>query len=201
MSTTRDSVQEMEEEFAMISIGDEEHGGLMYDEKSEELCEIDARWCLVGHFLTDSSIDFQAMQHKMTSPWRPGRRMYFKQLDVNRFIFQFYHEVDIKRVVDGSPWSFGRFLLVFERLKEGDNPRTLAINKLDIWVQLHGMSFGIMSLRLFKDVANYIGEFIESDANNFVGVWRKFLWVRVSVSLDKPLKWIIKIRKSESTWC
>lgn len=100
-----------------------------------------------------------------------------KELENNRYIFQFYHEVDIKKVINGSPWTFGRFPLLFERLKPGDNPRTLFINKLDLWVQLHGMNPGYMSQRVVKDVGNYIGEYIESDNNNFVGVWREYLRV------------------------
>lgn len=154
MAGQRSAVQEMEEEFAMICIEDEEQGGLQYEGEGEDLSEIDVRWCLVGRFLTDYSIDFQAMQHKMASLWRPGRGMHVKQLDVNRFIFQFYHELDIKRVMEGSPWTFGHFQLVFARLKEGNNPRTIAINKLDIWVQLHGISTEFMSQRVVTDIGN-----------------------------------------------
>lgn len=50
-------------------------------------------------------------------------------------------------------------------------------------------------------VGNYVGKFVESDANDFVGVWRDFLRVCVSIPLDKPLKWRMKLRKSESNWC
>lgn len=60
---------------------------------------------------------------------------------------------------------------MFERLKEGDNPRTLSINKLDIWFQLNEMNASFMSQRVVNNIGNYI--FIKSDANNFVGVWRK----------------------------
>lgn len=193
-------MQEIERGFEMLNLEDEEHGGLVYEERVEELSEIDLRWCLLGRFLTDYPIDFQAMQHKLASLWRPGRGMYVKQIDTNRYLFQFYHELDIKRVVEGSPWTFGRFHLVFERLKEGDNPRTISINKMDIWVQLHNMSAGFMSQRVVQDIGNYIGEFVESDANNFVGVWREFLRVRVSISLDKPLKRRMKLKKNDQQW-
>lgn len=63
------------------------------------------------------------------------------------------------------------------------------------------MRTGYMSQRVVKDVGNYIGEFIESDANNFVGVWREYLRVRVSISLSVPLKRRMKLRRSEEQWC
>lgn len=90
---------------------------------------------------------------------------------------------------------------VFIRKKEGDIPRTMMINNLEIWVQLHGMGSGFMSQRVVTDVGNYIGKFVESDANNFVGVWREFLRVRVAIPLDKPLKRRMKLKKSDSNWC
>ncbi|KAK1378352.1 hypothetical protein POM88_025096 [Heracleum sosnowskyi] len=155
MAGQRDDIREMEESFAKFSIENEEQG-LSYADDSTDLSEIDTRWCLVRKFLTDSSIDFQAMQHKMASLWRPGKGMYVKQLDSNRFLFQFYHEIDIKRVCDGSPWTFGRFHLVFERLKDGINPRTMVINNLELWVQLHGMGTGFMSQRVVADIGNLL---------------------------------------------
>lgn len=106
--------------------------------------------------------------------------------------------MDIQRVIDGSPWTFGRFQLVFKRLQEGDNPRSVEINKLDIWVQLHGMLTGFMSQRVVSEIGNYIGKFIESDPNNFVRVWREYLCVRVSIALDVPLKRRMILKKNES---
>lgn len=202
MSDSNRDLREMEESFATVILEDEEEGVLVYEGVTEEvLSEIDVRWCLVGKFLTDSPIDFQAMQHKMASLWKLGRGVYVKELKSNRFIFQFYHEVDIKRVIDCSPWTFGRFQLVFERLKPRDNPRTLVINKLDLLVQLHGMSPGFISHRVVQDIGNYIGVYVESDANNFIGVWREYLRVRVSVPLDKPLKRRMKLKKTDENWC
>lgn len=114
--------------------------------------------------------------------------MYVKELEPDRYLFQFFHEVDIKRVIEGSPWTFDRFQLVFQRLKEGDNPHSMEINKIHRWVQLYNMSSGFMSQRVVKDIGDYIGDFFESDPNNFIGVWREYLRVRVAADLNKPLK-------------
>uniref|UniRef100_A0A803PRU2 DUF4283 domain-containing protein n=1 Tax=Cannabis sativa TaxID=3483 RepID=A0A803PRU2_CANSA len=110
----------MADQYGHTSMEEDDIDGLMYNDDDEpELSEIDDRWCLVGRFLTKRSIDFQAMQHKMATLWQPGRGMYVKELGPNYFIFQFYHEVDIERIMDGSPWTFDRIPLVFERVKPG----------------------------------------------------------------------------------
>lgn len=160
MTDSSKAFQDMEESFARFKMDEEQEGGISYEEHTEDLSEIDVRWCLIGRFLTESPIDFQAMQHRMAALWRPGKGVYIKEVDRNRYIFQFYHEVDITRVMEESPWTFGRFHLILERMKAGDNPRTILINKLDLWVQLHGMHAGFMSQRVVKDVGNYIGKFM-----------------------------------------
>ncbi|KAK1399917.1 CCHC-type domain-containing protein [Heracleum sosnowskyi] len=201
MDKQKTPLQEMEDAFAAIQFEEEEQGGLSYGDTCEGLSEIDTRWCMVGRFLTDSPIDFQAMQHRMAALWRSGRGLYVKQLESNKFLFQFYHEIDIKRVIEGNPWTFGRFHLVMARLKEGENPREVEVKRMDLWVQLHGMNAGFMSQRVATDIGNYIGSYISGDPNNFVGVWREFLRIRVTLPLDIPIKRRMKIRKSEQEWC
>lgn len=90
---------------------------------------------------------------------------------------------------------------MLKRLKEGDNPRTMEINNIDLWVQLPDMHAGFMSQRVATDIGNYIGTYVDGDPNNFVGVWREFLRIRVSIAIDTPIKRRMKLRKSNQEWC
>lgn len=67
MAGNSNTVQDMEESFARFKLDDDEEGGISYKEDTKELSEIDVGWCLVSRFLTDSPIDFQVMQHRMTA--------------------------------------------------------------------------------------------------------------------------------------
>ncbi|KAM6558692.1 hypothetical protein CsatA_027931 [Cannabis sativa] len=171
-----------------LAIEEDDEEGLLFDNVSDDLSEIDDRWLLVGRFLTNRPIDFQAMQNKIATLWQPGRGLYVKELEPNLFLFQFYHEVDIERVIEGSPWTFDRAPLVFERVKTGENPRQVALLHLELWVQLHNMTTGFMSERIIQGIGNYIGTFLRSDPNNFMGVWRDYLRIRVKIRVDVPLK-------------
>ncbi|XP_030479412.2 uncharacterized protein LOC115696660 [Cannabis sativa] len=201
MASNQYGENEMETEYQNMNMGEDEDGFLMYEGETEDLEEFDDRWCLVGRFLTERTIDFQAMQHKMASLWRPVRGLFVKELDPNRFLFQFYHEMDIERVIEGSPWTFDRVPLVFERLKSGDNPRMVVLNHLDFWVQLHEMTSGFKSVTVVKDIGNYIGKFQKTDPNDFKGVWRDYLRVRVSVCVDAPLKKRMRLQMKNGPIC
>uniref|UniRef100_A0A803QI56 Reverse transcriptase n=1 Tax=Cannabis sativa TaxID=3483 RepID=A0A803QI56_CANSA len=191
----------IEEQYANVRIEDEEEDSLIYVGDADDLTEIDDRWCLVGRFLTNKGVDFQAMQNKMATLWQPGRGMYVKELDSNLFLFQFYHEVDIDRVIEGSPWTFDRVPLIFERLKQGEDPRMITLNKLDFWVQIHNLTTGFMLERVVRDLGNYVGTFIKTDPNNFIGVWRDYLRVRVKINIECPLKRRKKVEKQGGVHC
>lgn len=115
-------------------------------------------------------------------------------------MFEFYHEIDLKRVVDGSPWSFNRKILIIARMKEGEVPRGFHLNTLDLWVQIYDLRPGFMTEKILSKIGNYIGTFIESCSSNFRGIWREYMRVKVSINLDKPLKRKMKIRRTSAEW-
>lgn len=90
-----------------------------------------AKLCVVGQFISEGRVEFAALQHTLAALWKPGRGVYMKELDTNLFLFQFYHELDVKRVMEGCPWSFNTRALVMARMKEGDNPRCVELNSMD----------------------------------------------------------------------
>uniref|UniRef100_A0A803QSF1 CCHC-type domain-containing protein n=1 Tax=Cannabis sativa TaxID=3483 RepID=A0A803QSF1_CANSA len=188
------------DQYAHLDIEGEEEGVLITDDQEEDVQAFDDRWCLVGKFLTNTTFDFDAMRHTLASLWQPGKGVYVKELDTNRFLIQFYHELDVQTVIDGSPWTFNRMPLVFHRLKRREDPRMVPLHELDMWVQLHDLKYGFMSEWVVKHVGNYVGTYIKSDSKNFIGIWRDYLRVRVTIDINKPLKRCMKLIKQDGTW-
>ncbi|KAF4387245.1 hypothetical protein F8388_008879 [Cannabis sativa] len=92
-----------------MCLEEEENAEAIFEDEDEAEVdpEFDDRLCLVGKLLTRKVTDYQ----------KPGKGMYVKILEQNRFLFQFYHEIDIQRVINGSPWTYDRKQLIIERLK------------------------------------------------------------------------------------
>ena len=61
--------------------------------------------CLVGRFLTDKQINMSGMKHCLVGLWRPRRGVTIKEIAPQRVMFQFYHSVDVKRVLEGGLWT------------------------------------------------------------------------------------------------
>lgn len=86
------------------------------------------------------------------------------------------------------------------RMQEGDNPRSVSLNSIDLWVQIHDLKPGFMSENIIREVGNYIGQLVESCSSNFKEFWRDYMRVRVSLNLSKPLKRRMKVRKAGDNW-
>lgn len=58
----------LEEMYSRLTLDDEEEGGVVVGE--EEMVQIRENYVLVGRFLTEKNINFQAMQNVLASLWR-----------------------------------------------------------------------------------------------------------------------------------
>ena len=88
----------MEAQFSSLSLTSEENEELLLDEGSAIIYDL----CLVGRFLTDRNINFIAMKNRQAGLWRLGKGTRIKDLEPNLLLFQFYHEIDLRRVVEGG---------------------------------------------------------------------------------------------------
>lgn len=130
----------------------------------------DPKLCVVPRFIIEGRVDFPAMQQTLAALWKSGMGVYMKELEANLYLFQFYYEVDVKRVMEGCAWSFNRKALVMSRLKEGQNPRIVDLNIMELWVQVYDLKIGFMSEKIITEIGNTIGKFVSSCPRNFAGV-------------------------------
>uniref|UniRef100_A0A803PDF8 CCHC-type domain-containing protein n=1 Tax=Cannabis sativa TaxID=3483 RepID=A0A803PDF8_CANSA len=162
----------MEEEmWAHIPIKDEEEAILSYDASATNVNEYDdrcrRRGCLLNNWIL---------------------------IDI---FSNFIMRPTSKSMMNRNPWTFNKFLLIFKILQRGENSRLVSLNEMDMWEQLHDLRSGFKTATIAKDVSNYIGKFVESDERNFLGLWRNYLRVCVTLNVKKLLKRRMKLRNTE----
>ncbi|XP_075489138.1 uncharacterized protein LOC142527993 [Primulina tabacum] len=190
----------MERLMENLTLSTDEDEEIIIEENSTHQKSSDLEFCLIGRFLTDRSINFNAMKNRMASIWRPGKGICIKELEGNLYLFQFFHTIDLKRVLDGGPWSFDNHLLVLHKMKSGEIPSLIPLNSADFWVQVYDLPIGFMSEHIGKLLGNFIGKFVTYDISNNSSIWRTFMRIRVTVDVSKPLKRFKKIRKQGEDW-
>ncbi|XP_057793291.1 uncharacterized protein LOC131009908 [Salvia miltiorrhiza] len=172
---------------------------LLLDDEVAGDSPVPADLCLVGRFLTEQPINFNLMRSRLASIWRPGKGVFMKDIGGGRFIFQFFHEVDLVRVYEGGPWAFGNFPLILHRLHRGEFPLSVPLDVLPFWVKIHDLPAGYITEGIGKLLGNFIGNFLEYDSTNSTGVWRQYMRIRVGIRVDEPLKRSKKIKSKDGS--
>jgi hypothetical protein len=67
---------------------------------------------LVGRFLTNKPVREKEMMENMAGVWTPVRGVAIRELGRGRFLFQFFHKLDLHKVLKGGPWFFNKHMVI-----------------------------------------------------------------------------------------
>lgn len=185
---------------ASLTLSEEEDGGMIIDEGDIKDAYEDYKFVLVGRLMTEKPIKFNVLKDTIAAIWRPGKGLNIKEANPNLFLFQFFHEVDINRVMEDGPWAFEQSLLVLRRLKPSESPFEVPLTQTEFWVQAHKLPAGFFTEKIAKAIGNSLGTFVRADKKNFDGTWKTFLRVRVLMDVTKPLRRKMKMKREGGDW-
>ena len=195
-SNNNTNVENITNKVATVALDDEEIEVEDTDFHEEQsVTKYDLRFALVGRFLTERFIRLNEMSQVMAANWRPGMGISIQEIYPQRFLFQFGHEADIWRIQESGPWAYDNHPLIFERVAQGDNLDKVDLNELAMWIQLHDLPVGWWSDSIARKIGSRLGEFLESDPNNYLGARKDYMRIRIKFDVLKPLKKMINLKK------
>lgn len=114
---------------------------------------------------------------------------------MNMFLFKFFHDRDMQRVLDDGPWTFNQQFLLTKKFNADEQLMDIKISELYMWVQLYDIPVGFKSEFILKSIGNFVGRFLESDPKNFQGMSKNYLRIKVAIDISCPLKSQMRIKK------
>ncbi|KAL8484749.1 hypothetical protein ACS0TY_027160 [Phlomoides rotata] len=118
------SPKSMEIMMENLVITEEEEEDLVVDDTMSTGLS-NANLCLVGQVVSDHTADFNLIKSHIASTWKPKKEIDIKDIGNERFLFQINHVIDLRRVLDDCPWSFGRFPIIVLQLSLGEIPHSV----------------------------------------------------------------------------
>lgn len=161
---------DLENQFEDMDVSGEEEEGLPVESTGEAAEGGRVDLCLVGRFITNKTINSTAMQTKMSEVWKPMAGVHIRDAVGGRFLFQFFHFIDVKRVLEGGPWTFDNSPLLLARMEERALPSQVPLVDLDIWVRIFDIPIGYFSEKTRRLMGDFIGKFLEYDAKNNLSI-------------------------------
>jgi interleukin-1 receptor-associated kinase 1 len=164
----------------------------------EEIGEEDETFqrTLVGKIWTENPYNVRAFKQTITQAWRLKNTVEVQDLQKNLFLFRFSTKKDADTVMRNGPWSFDRNLLILQRVSGDEQPSDLDMHNVSFWVRVYDLPLKFRSEGMAKKLGNIIGSFEEVDPKDSNRTGR-FLRLKVSLDLRKPLKKCTKIKFQE----
>lgn len=192
------SVENLEQMYANLVIEDEDERGVIV--ANNDVVEHKKTYMLVGKFLTEKNVNVNAMQNVMAALWRPREGMEVHEMGGLKYSFEFFHQLDIQKVIDGGPWSFEQAMLVLHQVASGEDPLMAQLQEIEIWVQVYDIPQGFLSENILRSVGSHIGKYVRSDPKTFEGGWKEYVRIRVAINVEKPIKRRMKIKREGDSW-
>ncbi|MBA0722513.1 hypothetical protein Golax_003186, partial [Gossypium laxum] len=105
--------------------------------------------CLVGCFLTTTTINFQSMRTVMTN-----------------------------MVVKVAPWTFNNHLLVFHHLKQGEDLLEVDLLFTEFWIQIHNFPPRMFMVIIAKQFGDFIGTFVDYNVKAIAAGLRNYMQIK-----------------------
>lgn len=164
-----------------------EKKGITITEGEVEEARAQGGRCLIGRIWTEKTVNKEAFKTVLSRVWRTVRAVIFQELSDNVWLFEFEDEFDMRRVLDGRPWSFDRQIIVLTEFDGSIPPTQMQFSHSPFWVQVHDMPLIFMSKGIGEKIGESMGQLVEVDvAGEGVG-WGRCLRIRVVLDLSKPL--------------
>ena len=106
--------EDLEGIWRLLNLTEDEQDSVVADDKLEGGTQIDDQRWLVGKLLTRRSFNKDAMLGTFRVVWKISKEAEVSVLDSNLFLFKFASTKDKDRVLEGSPWSFEKKLLMLK---------------------------------------------------------------------------------------
>ncbi|XP_019177857.1 PREDICTED: uncharacterized protein LOC109173053 [Ipomoea nil] len=136
----------------------------------------------------------------MAAVWRPRMGVAAKELLNNTYLFQFFHDIDMQRVLNDGPWFFEQNRLVLAKTQPDIPPMVIPLNIADFWIQIHDLPLGFFSEKSISAIGNFIGEFISIDEAALSGWLKSFIRIQVRIDISKPLVSQKRIKRNGGDW-
>lgn len=167
------SINMMEEEGEVMKVG------VSQRERMLEECSLS----LLGRFLTTRAFNQRVAKDLLRAVWKMGSDVCIVVMGDNLFQLKFSMESQLKWVLANGLWSFEDHPLVLGRWERGTTATSVKFTAMQMWVQVWGLPFDLLSEEVGRDIGSGLGEVMEIDLKALSSDQARSLKVRVRLPL------------------
>ncbi|OMO67876.1 reverse transcriptase [Corchorus capsularis] len=144
--------------------------------------------CLIGRSLSRKPINIDILRSVLYKIWRLNHAFQVSELGEKLYLFRFERVGEMNRILLQQPWNFNKALIVLNEFDGSSPPDAINLDWCSFWVHIYGLPFACMTAETGLSIGKQIGIVEEVNLCGDKATWGKFLRVRISMNITKPLK-------------
>ncbi|XP_075663370.1 uncharacterized protein At4g02000-like [Castanea sativa] len=194
-------VEELEELWKKLSFTEEEVNVELGSRSTTTAIER-GKYCVVLKVLTNRSISLDALRKNLRMMWKPKKEMQLSEIEEDLFLAEFGDEKDKRKVLDMSPWSYEKQLVIIQEFEAELTPKEIELKWVPFWVQMFNLPLKSRTREIEIAIGSKIGEVLDVDVPESGVHWGKCLRVRIRIDATKRLMRgkRVSIEGGESRW-
>ncbi|KAK9998270.1 hypothetical protein SO802_017873 [Lithocarpus litseifolius] len=192
----------LEELWKKFTLSEEEKGVLSVNAQDVARSKEQAQFSLLFKLQTNREFNKEAFKSTIQQLWRGSQRVSIKEVGNNLFLAIFDTDEHMNDILDRSPWSFDKRLVMLKRFTNDVSSENVTFQRSPFWIRVFNIPIKIMNATVGNYIANEIGVPLLVDAPKSGLAWGPFLRIRVDVDITKPLMRgkMIQIEGMEKGW-
>jgi hypothetical protein len=157
---------------------------------------------LTGKVLSPSTLHISMITSAMRLAWGNPFGLRLRSVDEkadNLFIAKFGCLADKQKVLEGSPWVVGWYVVILQDYNEWLKPSDVSFIRVLMWVHILDLPFGWTNANRGSHAAGLIGDVLKIDTDVEGKAYGAFICARVMVDMSKPLRRGIMLKKDKSS--
>jgi hypothetical protein len=142
---------------------------------------------LAAKFVTHRVVNVEAVARTFKPLWRAEKGFSVKDMGENTLLFTFAEETDLERVLSTEPWTYDKYVILFQRVDDDESVASVTFSTMPIWVQIHGLPLRNLSSEVAMDLGASLGQVEPYSMAGDERSGENNPRVRVRLDITKPL--------------
>ncbi|XP_075640627.1 uncharacterized protein At4g02000-like [Castanea sativa] len=194
--------EELEELWKKLSFTEEEAEDIELGSGSTRVAIKRGKNCVVLKVLSHRSISLDTLRKSLRMMWKLNKGMQMFEIEEDLFLVEFGDGKDKKKVLDISPRSYEKQLVLIQDFEAELTPKEIELKWSPFWVQMFNLPLKCRTRETRVAIGRKLGEVLEVDVPESRVQWAKCLRVKIWIDVTRRLVRgkMVTIEGGESRW-
>jgi hypothetical protein len=164
---------------------------------TEDLDLVDPDRAFVGKVIAPNKLHVQTISSALRPAWGNPKGLTFNHAGDNLFVAEFGSKADRDRVMEGSPWTVGRHVVLMKKYDVEVQPQMVVFDRFAIWARILALPNRLMNAQRGVEIAKPIGLVKKVECDDLGRCWGTFMRLRVEVQVEEPLLRVVTVFSSK----